>query len=178
MLELNASDERGIQVVREKVKTFAQASVSLEVIRSLSSSSALSCFPFDPNLSFYLSFSLMTSGYPCPPYKIIILDEADSMTKDAQHALRRTMEKYSKITRFCIICNYVSRIIEPLASRCAKFRFKSLDDKSARSRLELICNKEGVNIPKDGVDTLLKASEGDLRKGWCIRRVLDDVCSL
>ncbi|KAK8019672.1 hypothetical protein PG990_004810 [Apiospora arundinis] len=104
------------------------------------------------------------SRYPCPPFKIIILDEADSMTQDAQSALRRTMETYSKITRFCLICNYVTRIIDPLASRCSKFRFKSLDQGNAKRRLEEIAEKEGVGLEDGAVDALIKCSEGDLRK--------------
>jgi replication factor C subunit 2/4 len=102
--------------------------------------------------------------YSCPPYKIIILDEADSMTQDAQSALRRTMETYSKITRFCLICNYVTRIIDPLASRCSKFRFKSLDEGNAGKRIEDIARLENVTLEDSVVETLLRCSEGDLRK--------------
>lgn len=139
VLELNASDERGISIVREKVKDFARMQLT------------------NPPPGY-------KSKYPCPPFKIIILDEADSMTQDAQSALRRTMETYSKITRFCLICNYVTRIIDPLASRCSKFRFKSLDQENARSRLEDIAAKEGVALEDGAVDALIKCSEGDLRK--------------
>ncbi|KAI4199419.1 MAG: hypothetical protein LQ346_002557 [Caloplaca aetnensis] len=139
VLELNASDERGISIVREKVKDFARMQLS------------------NPPLHY-------KDKYPCPPYKIIILDEADSMTQDAQSALRRTMEAYSKITRFCLICNYVTRIIDPLASRCSKFRFKSLDQGNAKKRLEEIAEVEGVKVEDGVLDTLIKCSEGDLRK--------------
>ena len=139
VLELNASDERGISIVRDKVKNFARMQLT------------------NPPAGY-------NKRYPCPPFKIIILDEADSMTQDAQSALRRTMETYSKITRFCLICNYVTRIIDPLASRCSKFRFKSLDQGNAKKRLEEIAEKEGVVLQDGVVDALIKCSEGDLRK--------------
>lgn len=139
VLELNASDERGISIVREKVKDFARMQLS------------------NPPPQY-------KDRYPCPPYKIIILDEADSMTQDAQSALRRTMETYSKITRFCLICNYVTRIIDPLASRCSKFRFKMLDQGNAKKRLEDIAGNENIKLEDGAVDTLINCSEGDLRK--------------
>ena len=139
VLELNASDERGISIVREKVKNFARMQLTNAA----------------PGYQ---------KKYPCPPFKIIILDEADSMTQDAQSALRRTMETYSKITRFCLICNYVTRIIDPLASRCSKFRFKSLDQGNARKRLDVIATAEGVPLEDGAIDALIQCSEGDLRK--------------
>jgi len=142
ILELNASDERGIGIVREKVKGFART----QLVQPIGLDAE------------YLS------KHPCPPFKIIILDEADSMTQDAQSALRRTMEQYSRITRFCLVCNYVTRIIEPLASRCSKFRFKALDNSAAGTRLEYIAEKEGLNLENGVVDRLITCGEGDLRR--------------
>ncbi|GAA5945105.1 replication factor C subunit 2 [Sporobolomyces koalae] len=136
VLELNASDERGISVVREKIKNFAKTTVTTN---------------HDPN-------------FPAPPFKIVILDEADSMTQDAQSALRRIMENHSKITRFCLICNYVTRIIEPITSRCSKFRFKPLDTSSTSLRLKEICLKESVDCPDEALQALIKTSDGDLRR--------------
>ncbi|KAI9700535.1 MAG: hypothetical protein M1820_006834 [Bogoriella megaspora] len=144
VLELNASDERGINIVRQKVKDFARQQLSQA--------------PSGPQGAEYLT------RYPCPPYKIIILDEADSMTQDAQSALRRTMETYSRLTRFCLVCNYVSRIIDPLASRCSKFRFKTLDQENAGKRLRDIAEWEGVRCEEGAVETLIRCSEGDLRR--------------
>ncbi|WFD27432.1 Subunit of heteropentameric Replication factor C (RF-C) [Malassezia nana] len=135
VLELNASDERGIGVVREKIKNFAMAAVSAP----------------DPR-------------YHSPPYKIVILDEADSMTQDAQGALRRIMEQHSRITRFCLICNYITRIIEPLASRCSKFRFRPLDTVSMEARLGQIAEAEGLQLGPEIIPALIRASDGDMRR--------------
>lgn len=137
ILELNASDERGIQVVRHKVKNFAKVAVGTSNL--------------DPD-------------HPCPPFKILILDEADSMTREAQSALRRTMERWSKVTRFCLICNYVSRIIAPVSSRCAKFRFQSLPREEIIGKLEQICKSEGIQASKETFTALELVSGGDLRK--------------
>lgn len=139
VLELNASDERGISIVREKVKNFARLTVSKPSAKD-------------------------RENHPCPPYKIIILDEADSMTADAQSALRRTMETYSTVTRFCLICNYVTRIIDPLASRCSKFRFKSLDVANALDRLTYIAKQESVSYEDSVLEDILKISNGDMRR--------------
>lgn len=140
VLELNASDERGIKVVRDKIKNFAQGVVSNAGVAS------------------------STNTYPCPPFKIIVLDEADAITTDAQTALRRTMEAHSKVTRFIIICNYISRIIEPLTSRCAKFRFNPLPMSSMLGHMQNIATGENVKVSEETLKALIDASEGDLRK--------------
>ncbi|MDH5199641.1 MAG: replication factor C small subunit [Candidatus Bathyarchaeota archaeon] len=130
ILELNASDERGIDVIREKVKNFARtAAISSEV-----------------------------------PFKILIMDEADSLTSAAQHALRRTMEIYTRTCRFCLIGNYSERIIEPIQSRCSVFRFGPLSEKDLKGRVRSIAKEEGVNLIPEGLDAIFDAAEGDLRK--------------
>lgn len=135
-LELNASDERGIDVVRNKVKNFAQTTAN----------------------------SQRADGKKCPKFKLIILDEADSMTKAAQEALRRTMEVHSKTTRFCLLCNYVSRIIDPITSRTAKFRFRLLPSEVQMRQVEMIVEKENVKISQNAIDKLIEVAGGDMRK--------------
>jgi replication factor C small subunit len=129
VMELNASDERGINVIRETVKTFARSRPIGEV-----------------------------------SFKLLILDEADNMTDDAQQALRRTMERYTETARFILIANYSSKIIEPIQSRCAPFRFTPLPRDAIIKRIEYICEKEHVSILDDGIEAILDLSEGDLRK--------------
>ena len=132
VIELNASDERGIKVVREKIKRYAMNSINL-----------------DDNV---------------PPWKIIILDEADNMTSDSQFALRKIMEDYSKYTRFCIICNYMNKIIDPIVSRCSIYRFKPVPKLNIYKRLKEICIKENTHISDENIDLVEKISRGDLRK--------------
>ncbi len=129
IMELNASDERGINVVRETVKTFARTRSMGEV-----------------------------------SFKILILDEADNMTADAQQALRRTMERYTETARFILIANYSGKIIEPIQSRCAPFRFTFLPEEDIINRIKFICENENVDISEDGIDAILEVGEGDLRR--------------
>src|SRR2546428_7290334 len=128
-MELNASDERGIDVVRTTVKQFAE-------------------------------YSTVSSA----PFKILVLDEADNMTGDAQHALRRTMEKYTDTCRFVLCCNYSGRIIEPIQSRCALFRFTPLPEEKAVEYLHRIARNDNVNTTEAGLKTIVEVAEGDLRK--------------
>lgn len=135
VIELNASDERGINIVRNKIVTLAKMSVGSP----------------DPN-------------YLCPPYKIIILDEADAMTNEAQSALRKTMEDNSSITRFCFICNYINQIIDPITSRCVKFRFKPINETNMSTKLKEIAQKENMLIEDNAINLISCVSYGDIRK--------------
>jgi len=128
ILELNASDTRGIDVIRNEVKNFART-------KSL-------------------------TGVP----KICILDEADSLTKEAQQALRRTMEKFSNSCRFCLLANYSSKIIEPIQSRCAVFRFKPLVKEEINKIITNVADNENLKIGNKAIDALFEISEGDVRK--------------
>jgi replication factor C small subunit len=127
-LEMNASDERGIDVVRNKIKEFARTR------------------PINGD------------------FKIIFLDESDSLTDDAQNAMRRTMEQYTATCRFILSCNYSSKLIEPIQSRCAVFRFTRIPKESVRKYLERILKAEGVKHEGAGLDAILYVSEGDMRR--------------
>lgn len=141
VLELNASDDRGIDVVREQIKTFA----STKQIFSMGGTGAAK--------------SGSIAGY-----KLIILDEADAMTSTAQMALRRIMEKYTANTRFCIIANYAHKLSPALLSRCTRFRFSPLKEADIRVLVEKVVEEETVKIANDAVDALVKLSKGDMRR--------------
>lgn len=147
-LELNASDERGIDVIREKVKNFARTAAIASPVS----------------------------------FKILIMDEADSLTSAAQHALRRTMEIYTRTCRFCLIGNYSENIIDPIQSRCSIFRFSPLDEKDMKTYIMNIVETEQVEIIEEGLDAMYQASRGDLRKATNLlqaaaatKAVIDDV---
>lgn len=129
VLELNASDDRGINVVRNKIKSFAQKKVTL----------------------------------PPGRHKLIILDEADSMTPAAQQAMRRIMEIYSSTTRFALACNTSTKIIEPIQSRCAILRYSRLSDTQMLERLIYVCKAENISYTNEGMNALLFTAEGDMR---------------
>ena len=130
VMELNASNDRGIDVVRNKIKMFAQKKVNL----------------------------------PKGKHKIIILDEADSMTDGAQQALRRTMEIYSNTTRFALACNNSEKIIEPIQSRCAMLRYGKLSDAQVLAKVLVVCSKENISYTDDGLEAIVFTAQGDMRQ--------------
>ncbi|XP_013780041.1 replication factor C subunit 5-like [Limulus polyphemus] len=139
VLELNASDDRGIGIVRGQILSFASTK------------------------------TIFKSGF-----KLVILDEADAMTNDAQNALRRVIEKFTENTRFCLICNYLSKIIPALQSRCTRFRFAPLSPKQMLPRLEHVIQCEGVTVTEDGKKALLDLAQGDMRKVLNILQTLTE----
>lgn len=141
--KLDASDERGIDVVRDNIKTAASMTPPMDV-----------------------------------GFRLIILDEADGLTKDAQHALRRTIEKYSQISRFILLCNYSNKIIEPIQSRCAVFRFKPVEVKDIMSYLTRIVRSEGLNIEEEGkcLERIAEKSNGDVRRAAVVLMDLAICC--
>jgi replication factor C subunit 3/5 len=142
MIKLDASDDRGINTVREEIKGFAEKMT-----------------PFNTGI------------------KLIILDEADSMTFDAQFALRRIIEKYSDDTRFCIICNYMNKIIAPIKARCVNLRFYPIDKKIIVERLKFICQEEKLKYEKNSLEIIANISNGDLRKAINILQSLSMMTS-
>ena len=148
ILELNASDERGIGIIREKVKNFARTAAIASPVS----------------------------------FKILIMDEADHLTSDAQHALRRTMEIYTKTCRFCLIGNYSENIIDPIQSRCSVFRFSPLEEPDLKNYIQGIADKENLDIVDEGLDAIYQAAKGDVRKSINLlqaaaanQKLIDDV---
>jgi replication factor C subunit 3/5 len=140
VMKLDASDDRGINTVRDEIKGFAE------------------------------KLTIFNRGV-----KLIVLDEADSMTFDAQFALRRIMEKYSDNTRICLICNYENKIIQPIKSRCLDIRFFPISNNIIHDRLKLICNNENIQYNNEGLDTIVNISDGDMRKAINILQNISNI---
>ncbi|KAG8348254.1 Rad17 cell cycle checkpoint protein DNA polymerase III delta subunit AAA domain [Trypanosoma vivax] len=136
VLEMNASDDRGIDVVRQQVREFA-------------STSSIFC---------------TNSSNPVSSFKLVILDEADQMSGDAQAALRRIIEKYTKNVRFCIICNHINKIIPALQSRCTRFRFAPVKKGAMLPRLKFVVQEEGVRFTEEGLAAAFRLCNGDMRR--------------
>ncbi len=141
IIEFNASDDRGINAVREKITYEAKK---------------------------YITEIVMEDGTVIPPYKIIILDEADSMTDEAQDALRVIIEEYSAVTRFCFICNYISKITDAIKSRCSHVYFKKLSNECMIDKLNEIADKESMPLSTEILKTIISVSNGDMRKAIMI----------
>ncbi len=133
-LELDAIDERGIKTVRDRIKNFAKKSIPYHMK--------------EKNINF----------------KLIILDEAETITTDAQTSLRRCIESYSYITRFCIICNDINKIINPIQSRCSCFYFSTIDNQKINQKLLDICKNEKIKYDKEAIEKIINISDGDYRK--------------
>lgn len=138
VLELNSSDERNIRVIREKVKPFAEKSAMPVTL---------------------------ADGRVIPGLRIVIMDEADQLGGDAQAALRRIIEQYTPHTRFIFTCNYVSKLKDPVKSRCAVWRFPKIPNTIAKTKLQQVAQREGFTLTDEMVEALLRVSKGDLRQG-------------
>jgi replication factor C subunit 3/5 len=154
ILELNGSDDRGINVVREQIKEFSMSK------------------QFIGNLSEQLNNHI----------KLVILDEADSMTYDAQFALRRVIENYTYNTRFCLICNYENKIITALKSRCVIFRFSPIPFNKHLEKIKYICSNEQINMSDDAYELVIKLSKGDMRQSinllQCLKSSLNNLLNI
>jgi replication factor C subunit 3/5 len=137
VMELNASDDRGIEIVRSKIKQFV--------------------------ISQNVFFGKTTKDRE-HIFKLVILDETDAMTSDAQAILRKIIEKYTNNTRFCLICNYIQNISQALQSRCTRFRFSPIDNANVKEKILHIANQENINVEESGINTIIKRSSGDMRK--------------
>ena len=137
VLELNASDDRGIKAVQDSIIYFCKKKLDLE----------------------------SDNGFRYSKHKIVLLDEADNMTKKAQQLVNNLMEKYHNTTRFAFTCNNSSDIIEAIQSRCIIFRYKRLSNEQIFNRLKIVCEKEKINYTKDGLDAIVTTAQGDMRQG-------------
>lgn len=151
VLEMNASDDRGIDVVRQQIREFSSTSSIFSMMGPAASATAAG------------SSGASTAG-PIANFKLVILDEADQMSHDAQAALRRVIEKYTKNVRFCILCNHINKVIPALQSRCTRFRFAPVKKSAMMPRLKYVAEEEGVRFTTEGLAAAFRLSHGDLRR--------------